>query len=393
MIYSLVARQGGSIMTSVIALASLISSAAVSGAEGAAESAPPPAAALPPFWKSTVEEIDAAIDRARTGKVRTIARSPGGRPVRLIEYGPKADLARQANYGSAAGAGDPAFYARKTPATPPIVYVVGPVHGQEVEGMVGIANLLGVVETGKDLRGKEWPRLRSAFLGCRAIFVPLPNPDGRARCPRADFVGVPVGEMTRLGQGTRKDGTFYGWPGVKERHPMTGDVGLLGAYFNDRGINLMHDDFFAPMADETRALLEVARDEAPDWILVLHSHGAAPAVLPAAYVPRTAKEAAARFAGRLYTRLRAAGLPVGPVPAVAEDGATYPPPSFNLASALHHACGGVPLLFECPHGLLEKQYPQVRHEEILDIQLILLEELFTSAIEVPRPAAMAPQKP
>ncbi len=31
------------------------------------------------------------------------------------------------------------------------------VHGGEFEGIVGTVNLISVIETGKDLRGKEWP--------------------------------------------------------------------------------------------------------------------------------------------------------------------------------------------------------------------------------------------
>lgn len=76
--------------------------------------------------------------------------------------------------------------------------------------------------------------------------------------------------MTKYGQGTRKDGSLYGWPGAKAVHPMRGDVGILGAYFNDDGINPMHDEFFAPMAEETKAIVQVARQEAPDITVSLH---------------------------------------------------------------------------------------------------------------------------
>jgi hypothetical protein len=198
-------------------------------------------------------------------------------------------------------------------------------------------------------------------------------------------VGIPVEEMTRVGQGTRKDGTLYGWPGVKARHPMRDDVGLLGAYFNDGGVNLMHDEFFAPMAEETKALLAIARDEAPDFVINLHSHGSSPQILPTSYVPRCTKETAARFAARLAERFCRAGLPSGSPPAVGEDGEKYPPPSFNLTSALHHVSGAVSMLFECPHGLKEPENVQVTHEQILDLELTLFDELLAFALETPRP--------
>ena len=344
-----------------------------------------PRAKVPAFWKGRVEDVDAAVKAVRRGKSSVLARSPGGRPVYLVEYGPRALPDRQANYNSAVAAGDPAYYARKPAGTPPILLLVGPVHGQEVEGVVGLVNLLEVIEEGRDLRGKAWPKLKEAADRCRLLIVPLGNPDGRARCPHDSFVGIPVDEMTRIGQGTRKDGTLYGWPGVKQRHPMKDDVGLLGAYFNDGGINPMHDEFFAPMAEETKCLLRLAREEAPDYILILHSHGASPQILPTSYVPRYSKETAARFAEGLVKSLRQAGLPAASPPAPAEDGLKYPPPSFNLTSALHHACGGVSMLFECPHGLKEERYVQVTFEQILDIQLILYEELLAFSLATPRP--------
>jgi hypothetical protein len=344
-----------------------------------------PQAETPAFWKGRLQDVEAAVAAVKRGKRKIIARSPGGRPVHLVAYGPRVDFQRQANYNSAAGASDPGYYARKPEGTPSVVLLIGPPHGQEVENIVGLVNLMRVAETGKDWRGREWPMLRANLERCRVLIVPVANPDGRARCPYDSFVGVPVDEMTRIGQGTRRDGTNWGWPGVKQRHPMREEGGLLGAYFNDQGINLMHDEFTAPMAAETRALLRLAREEAPDYILNLHSHGVAPEILRTAYVPRYCKETEARFATRLMERYLAAGLPAGSIPTPREDGETYPPPSFNLTSALHHVCGGVSMLFECSHGLKEAQYPQVTHDQILDLELLLFDELLAFAVANPRP--------
>jgi hypothetical protein len=337
----------------------------------------------PSFWKGRVEDVEEAVANVKRGEARVIERSPAGRPVHLVAYGPKTEFRRQANYGSAVAAGDPGFYARKPEGTSPIVFIIGPPHGQETEGVVGLVNLLAVAEHGKDLRGKEWPQLKESLDRCRVLIVPLSNPDGRARCPYDSFVGMSVEEMTKVGQGTRKDDTPYGWPGAKQVHPMKGDVGLLGAYFNDDGINLIHDDFFEPMAEETEALLRVAREEAPDYIINLHSHASAPMMVPTSYVPRYCKEIEARFAERLMERYRQAGLPAAKPPVPSEDGVDYPGPPFNLTSALHHVCGGVSLLFECPHGVKETRYPQVTHEQILDIELMLYEELLRFALETP----------
>src|SRR5437870_1538747 len=105
---------------------------------------------VPPFWKGRLEEAEAAVAGVRRGTSRVIARSPGGRPVYCVAYGGRIDLQRQANYNSAAGAGDPGFYARKPAGAPPVVLLIGPAHGQEMEGIVGLVNLIQVAETGKD---------------------------------------------------------------------------------------------------------------------------------------------------------------------------------------------------------------------------------------------------
>ena len=91
---------------------------------------------------------------------------------------------------------------------------------------------------------------------------------------------------------------------------MKGDVGILGAYFNDDGVNLMHDDFFLPMARETEAILRLARREAPDMAVSLHSHEHAPVVLQASYVPAFMKERIQALSAKLKARHDQEGLPV-----------------------------------------------------------------------------------
>jgi len=337
----------------------------------------------PDFWKGSVADVQEAVEKASKGKVEVIASSPGGRNVYLVSYGEPDDFASQANYNSACGAGDPGYYARKTDAMKPVIFFVGPVHGQETEGIAGLVNLINVAETGQDLRGKSWKTLADNLSKCRVLIIPCGNPDGRERCPLDSFVGLSRTTMAHYGQGSNKDGTDYGWPGTKRRHPMVDDVGFLGAYFNDDGINMMHDEFFNPMAEETKAIMKVAREEAPDYIPVLHSHGSAPAVLQAAYVPRYIKDKIRAFSHQLADVYEEQELPHHRLREPSEDGEKYPPPTFNLISALHHVCGGMSFTFECPHGLEESIYAQVNHNQILDIQLILYDEIFKFALANP----------
>jgi hypothetical protein len=329
--------------------------------------------------------VDAAIKQIKKGHARVLVKSAGKRDIYLVTYGAKPDLKSRANYNSAAGGVDPASYARKDGSQTPIVFLLGPVHGGEFEGIVGLINLMHVAETGKDLRGKAWKELADNFSKCRVLIVPSGNPDGRARCKFDSWVGVDMSTYEPIEMGVKPDGQGYKWPGVKRVHPMRpGDYKSLGCYFNDEGVNLMHDEWFDPMAAETRAYLKLARAEAPDFIVSLHSHASSPSVEPTAYVPVTVRKTIKEFADSLYKRYADAGLPArkaGPEPK--EDGEKFPPPSFNLCSALHHACGAVSFVHESTLGLKTAPYPKMTHEQILDVQMLLYDELFRYAVTHP----------
>jgi hypothetical protein len=339
----------------------------------------------PAFWKSRLEDVEASIGHVTKGTVSVLARTPGKRKVYLVAYGTAQDKHGSANYNSACGGADPASYARKDGTQKPVVLMLGPVHGQEVEGVAGLLNLIQVAETGRDLRGREWNELARNLARCRVLIIPCGNPDGRARCGYDSWVGEELNTHERAGMGVKPDGSNHTWPQIKRVHPMRGpEVASLGAYWNDAAINLMHDEWFEPMAPETRAFLRLARAEAPDFIVSLHSHGSDPSVEPTAYVPRTIKETIQALGDCLQKRYAEAGLPHragGPV--AQEDGLKFPPPSFNLASALHHTCGGVAFVHETCIGVRTPPYPRVTHDQLLDIQMFLYDELFRFAVQHP----------
>ncbi|MBN1984790.1 MAG: hypothetical protein JW761_00735 [Prolixibacteraceae bacterium] len=348
---------------------------------------PPNNTDIPAFFKSKISEIQNEIDLVKSGEVKTIAVSPGNLPVYAVYYGEKENFHSQANYNSAVAARNPAFYAEKDSTTKPVILFVGPVHGHEVEGMAGLINLIHIAETGKDYRGKTWPGLKNKMEQCRTIIIPCGNPDGRKRCPYDSFLGIPTKTMTKYGQGTRKDGTSWGWPQAKSLHPMKGNVEILGAYFNDDGINIMQDEYFNPMAQETKAILEIARTEVPDITVSLHSHENRPVILQPAYVPVFMKERAHELALRVNRRLKENNLAHWPddrfwTPA-AEDKQFPPTTTFNLISALHHISGTMAFTFECSHGSVSENYPEpiVSYNDILDIQLLLYDEMYNYILE------------
>ncbi len=339
---------------------------------------------VPHFWKSRLSDIDAEMASLKKGDVDTAAISPGGLAVYRVSFGEKEKLFSQANYNSAVAARKPAHYAKKDSTTKPVIFFLGPVHGQELENIVGLVNLIHVLETGVDYRGTAWPGLVEKASQCRIVIMPCGNPDGRRRCPYDSFVELPTKTMTKYGQGTRQDGSLYAWPGAKAVHPMTGDVGLLGAYFNDDGINPMHDEFFAPMAEETKAILKIAREEAPDLAVSLHSHENKPVVLQASYVPMFMKKRIAELSEKVKQRYAAVPLPYGAIIQPSIEDESFPPRKyFNLTSALHHVSGTMAFTFECSHGSVSTNMkePLVDHHDILDVQLHLFDVMLEYALE------------
>lgn len=346
---------------------------------------PPNNTDIPAFYKSKLSDIDYEIENIKKGKVTTIATSPGGLPVYAVFYGEKEDFKSQANYNSAVAAQNPAYYAHKDSTNKPVVFFIGPVHGQEGEGIVGLINLIHIAETGKDYRGKDWTNLKNKLEKCRTIIIPCGNPDGRKRCPYDSFVGIPTTIMTKYGQGTHKDGSNWGWPQAKSVHPMKGDVKILGSYFNDDGVNIMQDEFFNPMAKETKAILEIARTEASDITVSLHSHEYRSLILQPTHVGMFMKKRVNNLALKVNKIYGNAGLQNVEEKwfwKPQEDDMEKPQNTFNLISALHYISGTMSFTFECCHGSVSDRFPKsmVDYDEILDMQLLLYDTILDEAI-------------
>jgi hypothetical protein len=336
---------------------------------------------LPGFWVGDLERLKQCLSNLKKAQVKTIATSPGGRLVQLVAFGKHEPARHRANFNSAIGGRDASAYMDKASRQKPVVLFVGPVHGAEVEALTGLANFIHVMDTGRDLAGRDQSELRALGEQCRLLIIPAGNPDGIARFKPKSLLKMTEDDLRFWGQGTWSDDTFCGWPQSKRQHPMVGsNVGFLGCYFDDAGVNPMHDEFFAPMGPEAPAILKVARDEGPDLAVSLHSHENAPAVLRPAYVTTEIQEEVRSLAERCYALLDQRGLPHARPFSVASEGGKHPAP-FNLVSALYHTSGATSFTFECPHGLVGKNACQVDANQILDIQLTLYEAMLRHVIE------------
>jgi hypothetical protein len=65
---------------------------------------------IPDFWKGSLEDIEITLKTIRKGKSELLCKSAGNRNVYLVEYGKRNYIQHNANYSSAAGAGNPNHY-------------------------------------------------------------------------------------------------------------------------------------------------------------------------------------------------------------------------------------------------------------------------------------------
>ncbi len=333
---------------------------------------------LPDFWIGDVKRLAPRFEHLERGRLTILGLTPGGRPIHMVAFGDKEIVTHHANFGSAIGGQQAAAYMDKAARKKPVLLFIGPVHGQEVEGLTGLVNLVQIMETGKDLRGKSQEKMRQLGDRCRLLIIPAGNPDGTARFEPRTLQGMGDDDVRFWGQGTWTDDTFCDWPQCKRQHPMVGDnVRFLGCYFNDAGINPMHDEFFAPMGPESAAFLKIAREEGPDLVVSLHSHESKPAVYRPAYVPTEVQQDILALAKECYALLDQRQLPFGSLFQVRSEGGKNPD-SFNLTSALYHICGAGSFTFECSHGV--RGNTEVTLDQILDIQLSLYEAMLQHEI-------------
>ena len=313
---------------------------------------------IPDWWKGSAQDVCETVKLVKKGEVEELCKTPGGWPVYMVRYGKKNDLKRKANLSSAMGAGDFKCYADKTGADyVPTVCIVGACHGGEFEGTVAINNLIKNIETGTDYMGNENKELMAALEGINLLLIPCANMDGRARVPLRTFVGQGWDGFRYYSQGTWKDGSRCEHPECKRVHPLKEYCDYIGGYFNDDGVNIVHDNFFFPMAEETKALLKVADEYVPDITLHLHGGGyGSQTFFLFNYMPKPVRDRIAELSHRVAKACEARGIGEQFYDRPVTDGAAEGFPSFNIQSAWTAICGEPCIIYESNQGLMWEGY-------------------------------------
>lgn len=327
----------------------------------------------PFWWKSELSDIEEAKNWIKKGKVTTLGQSAGGREICLFEYGRRDAYARTANYSSALGCKNLKAYKDNQK---PHIFILGEVHGAEWDGIVSSLNLMRIFETGCDFMGNAYPNLATLPERAHIAVIPAANPDGRARVKYRTVVGMDRISFRKEDQGVWNDGTYCEWPDVKKIHPIRQSVTKLGGYFNDDGVNLMHDSFTNPMAEETKILMRTAEALAPDIILNMHGHGAIggghliPSPHQATREYNNCFELSIRYAENMLKK----GYPCEPIRPIGDRLSVA---AFNLDDALNATCGAMVVTYESDQGVILNPDDELRlenrHEKIYEKHMIFYE--------------------
>lgn len=339
-------------------------------------------------WLTEADQIEGILQTLHRGTAERICLSAGGRPVYRVFYGQENELKRTANYSSAAGSGDLMCFADKSkPAYRPTIFLVGAIHGGELEGTAAMMHLIQILERGVDLEGRPYPALFQSSERVNWVLIPIANPDGRARIPFTSMIGKSYYQLRYYNQGTWRDGSLCGWPECKRIHPIREAVDYLGGYYNDDGINLMHDNFFSAKSTETQAILDTAERFVPDMTVLLHGGAnSTNHILRPSYGQERILERIDRLEKWLIQSCLAQGLEHRSTQERYRRGAG----AFNLTSAVQHICGEACVTYESNQGLAltaedEKLYgaagAPLTEQEIYRHHINLFEQLYAFVMQ------------
>jgi hypothetical protein len=329
----------------------------------------------PAWWRVRPDEITADCAAVRQGRADCVAITPGNQPVWRLVYHDFEDVSsRRVSWPSALASRHPEVFNEKVPRQ--TVLIAAGIHGCEIEGVVTLTNLLQLLETGRDLRGKKRDRLLELCRHYRLVLFPCVNMDGRLISPD-HRIGADEEECRRSGGGWwLKDNATIAWPDMKEHFPLPlKEVGYPGGYPNSQGYNIQMDA--APgnlKTAEAEAILKAAAEMKADFFLNLHSQPDCPNTYATNLSIASSPEAISAFfrvVDRLYPRLQQLGCQA--------PGRQRPSLSayLDLNTAVSMACGAATLTFEFAARLVES------FDQVLETGFTLLEAVLEEGVERP----------
>lgn len=334
---------------------------------------------IPKYYKTSLADIENCVKSAKKARVLNLCLSAGKRTVYMLSYGKENIFNRTANLSSALGGHNKSCFADKSYSDyKPTLLLVGCIHGGEFEGTAALLNLINIIENGCDFAGTDFSNLKSLCKKVNLLIIPCINPDGRSHIPFDSFVGKTFYDLRYYNQGTWADGALCGWPQCKQKHPIKEYVDYLGGYFNDDGINLMHDNFFGEKAAETKALFNVCEKYVPDFTVLLHGGtNCKNHILGPAYAPLEIKQRVADFEQLLKHNCDEKELELYTPNKNFDCGESKTiPASFNLPSALTQLIGEPCVTYESNQGLIDDSNGRAYgYDEIYRHHLTLFETL------------------
>lgn len=339
----------------------------------------------PDFWPAKPEQGLPFIETLREASTRVIGKSAGGHEIVALEYGEKEPLDATSDnlHSSLAWKQFPAdptdifpphFFGSKR-RRKPVLAIQGAIHGGELTGTVAMLNLCRIIETGQDLRGKEWPKLQELARGTRLVLIPWLNTDGALRWPIPNTSGVPSDLGNVCTHGLKKTGEKFVYPQNKAVFPIPPEeMAFMGTYFNDAGANLQYDFCMPHRQPETTAWMEYYLAEKPDGVLIWHCNAGSLIGPPSYYLPVGYQHEESRLAGAVRGRLLRDGYQAGRMSSAGLPGLGRP--YLTQMEAVYHVSGAMPIMCELPIGA--KEYFMTL-EEMLDIGLIVIEEVLAYA--------------
>ncbi len=304
----------------------------------------------PDFWRVRPDEIMDYCKSVRKGRVEVAARTPLGYPVYAVYYGDFSEAPPQTNFAAGNSSSALSSYLGRPSDAPQTIMFIAGVHGSEPESVAAAMNMLSLMETGKDFRGREYPEFLSLASRYRLIIMPCVNMDGRSIAPD-HFRGQPYEIFRGCSQGWWKDGTLIGWMGSKEWFPLPLDRVLFpGGYPNSEGYNIMHDVTPGDVrTEEAKAVYTLMARWRVDFLLNGHSCEYEPSMLyPSSVDTPDHVRRGAELCDAINDGLYAAGLRRAP------RGTQELSSTLNISNMTNLCSGGLGLTLECYHGCANK---------------------------------------